>query len=377
MLLLDYWPLARIKAPIRDKKRFAREVWALCGEKTAFFALVIASSVLTYLVQSAGGAMGTGPGIPPIQRLANAAVSYIAYIGKTVWPFGLAAFYPHPLDTLPLWKPVVAVLFLLAVSFVVVWKAPERRYLATGWFLYLGTLVPVIGFVQVGAQAMADRYAYVPIIGLLVLFVWGTEDFAHRVALRRSVLSVVWTVVLVMLMVRSWNELPHWRNSVALWEHAAAVTENNYIAHNNLGNEYAHQGKPDLALSEFKKALLIEPGFASAYANIGAIQLGQGQLADARKSLETAVHLEPENANAQLNLGIVCMRMNDFGAAMDHARAALELLPYDPQAHTLVGVLFDLLGKKDDAVRELRRALELDPGYERARVNLDRIMRAP
>jgi tetratricopeptide (TPR) repeat protein len=272
---------------------------------------------------------------------------------------------------------VAAVLFLLAVSFVIVSKAPEHRYLATGWFLYLGTLVPVIGFVQVGAQAMADRYAYVPIIGLLVMFAWGTQDLARRLALRHSVLWVAWTVLVGLLMARSWNELPHWRNSVTLWEHAAAVTDNNYIAHNNLGNEYAHQGKPDLALAEFKKALLIEPGFASAYANIGAIQLGQGLLADARKSLETAVHLEPENANAQLNLGIVCMRMNDFGAAMDHARAALELLPYDPQAHTLAGVLFDLLGKKDDAVRELRHALELDPAYERARVNLDRIMRTP
>jgi tetratricopeptide (TPR) repeat protein len=374
MLLFDYWPLGRIKSPLRPLRPFLMDARKLVVEKVPFFLLATASSVTTYVVQAQGGAMGSVESIPPLYRIGNALVSYCNYVIMTIWPFGLAALYPHPFEALPLWKALAAAIALTATTWGVIAYAGKARYLVTGWFIFLGTLVPVIGVVQVGSQAMADRYAYVPIIGLFIVVVWGFAEIRSRAKFSRNPERAVGCIVIALLMLRTWDQLPHWRNGIALWQHTIAVTHDNYIAHNNLGSALRLAKQPDRALAEFKESLRIRPSHPGALVNVGLVLLDQGKPTDAAKAFEKAIAANPRHGPANLNLAVAYFQMRDPHKALGQAQLALQVLPDDPKVYNLLGILSDILGRPDEAVNYLRKALEINPNYANAKSNLDRVL---
>ncbi len=377
MLLLDYWPLDRIKAPVLPLAPFVKDLRPLALEKVPFFLLVLASSITTYRIQSSGGAMGGVEFIPIVFRLGNAVVSYCNYVVVTFWPFGLAALYPHPLNALPVWKVLAAVIAMSTVTAAVLRFGRKERYLVTGWFFFLGTLVPVIGIVQVGSQAMADRYAYVPLLGLFIIAAWGVADIAARKKLPNRPIGAATAVVLVLLALRTGNQLPHWRNGITLWEHAVTVTENNYIAHNNLGSALLH-GKgpePERALLEFQESLKIRPTHPGALVNVGRMVLDQGKPADAAKWFEMALSVSPRHAPASYNLGVAYLQMRNVDKAFQQARLTQQITPEDPKVYNLLAIVSIEAKKTDDAVNYLETALRINPNYANAKSNLDRLLR--
>jgi Flp pilus assembly protein TadD len=323
-----------------------------------------------------------------IQRVGNALVSYCNYAIMTIWPFGNAAFYPHPFNMLPVWKALLCLAVLTIISVLVVRFGKTKRYLVTGWFYYLGTLVPVIGIVQVGSQAMADRYAYVPILGLFIIGAWGALDFAARMKVAPRVLAVVAGLIIVLLTARSWDQLPHWRNSITLWERAIAVTKDNYVARNNLGSAYLSLSQfttsagdrargtkqRDRALVEFTESLRIRPTHPGALVNMGRVFLDSGKAAEAAQFFEKAVSLEPRRVSANLNLAVAYFQMQQIEKALTQAKLTLQIAPEDPKVYNLLGVLSKVSGRPDEAVKYLQTALRIDPNYTNAKTNLDRVL---
>ncbi|MCC6152859.1 MAG: tetratricopeptide repeat protein [Candidatus Hydrogenedentes bacterium] len=374
MLLFDYWPLNRIKTPLFPVSALLRDMKPLIKEKVPFFGLIVALSAITYFVQQRGGAVGSIEAIPMIQRIGNALVSYCNYAIMTIWPFGNAAFYPHPFDTLPVWKALLCLAVLLAISMIVIRAGGSKRYLVTGWFYFLGTMVPVIGIVQVGSQAMADRYAYVPILGLFIIAVWGALEVAGRLKVAPRALAVTAGIVVILLAARSWNQLPHWRNSITLWERAVAVTKDNYVARNNLGSAYLRTNQHDRALLEFTESLRIRPTHPGALVNMGRIFLDNGKAAEAAQFFEKAVSLEPRRVAANLNLAIAYFQMKQIDKALQQAKLTQQIAPEDPKVYNLLGILSNLSGRPDEAVKYLQTALQIDPNYANAKTNLQRVL---
>ncbi|NIQ87873.1 MAG: hypothetical protein GWN93_01765, partial [Deltaproteobacteria bacterium] len=257
LLLLDYWPLKRIELgqsasglpaanqPSTIAEKPGAQAFRLLLEKTPLFVLTAASSVVTFVVQKSEGAVGALEVYPLKIRVANALVSYVSYIIKMIWPQNLAVFYPHPGQSLPMWQAVAAGILLVLISIAVIRAGRRQPYLPVGWLWYLGTLVPVIGLVQVGAQAMADRYTYVPLIGLFIMAAWGVPELMKKWHHRRVALVVSAALVLFALMTCARLQLRHWKNSIALLSHAHAVTAKSYLVHNNLGSALNELGKYD------------------------------------------------------------------------------------------------------------------------------------
>jgi len=310
LLLVDYWPLGRLQlgqscndGNLRIKKSSAfRVVW----EKIPFFVLAAMSGVLTLLAQQKAGALRTLDIIPLKIRTANALVSYISYIGKMIWPHNLAVFYPHP-GIVPMWQAVGAGLSLICLCVLsVMFVRAGRRFphLAVGWLWYLGTLVPVIGLVQVGSQAMADRYTYVPLIGLFIMISWGFYDLVRGWKNRRMVLAISTGVVLLALMACTWSQVRLWKNSTLLFKHALNVTDNNYKARNLLGIASERQGRLKEALRHYSEALRIKPEYADAHNNQGVALARQGRLKEAISHFSEALRIKPDYVDAHNNLGV-------------------------------------------------------------------------
>src|SRR5208337_2863222 len=233
LLLLDFWPLRRFEQKTSDKYQRAL-IRSLLIEKIPLFALAALSSIATFIAQKKGGAVVSLEGIAPGVRIANAFVSYIIYIGKTIWPDNLAVFYPHP-GLWPFWQVLGAVLSLIAVTAIVIRWAKRFPYLAMGWLWFAGTLVPVIGIVQVGRQAMADRYTYVPLIGLFIMASWGIPELLKQWRYRKEALAASSALIVICLSIFTWTQVGYWRNSMALYDHALQVTSHNDVAHTNRG----------------------------------------------------------------------------------------------------------------------------------------------
>lgn len=318
LLLLDLWPLRRR---------------LLLREKIPFFALAAASSVITYLAQAGSGAVGTLP-VPIALRVQNALISYSIYIAKTFWPVNLAVFYPYSLN-IPAWEALCAAAAILGISALTFLLLRTRPYLAVGWFWYLGTLVPVIGLVQVGAQARADRYTYLPMVGLSIMLVWGlSEVLKSKVATATGVLACLACAVLCEQQVR------YWRNSETLFRHALDVTSGNYLAHHNLGVALAGDGRFPEAIAQYQAALQIEP----------------------------------DAANVQTDYGNALAKSGRMPEAIAHYRAALETLPDAPITHNdLANALAAIPGSMPEAIAEYQTALRLKPDYEEARNNLAQV----
>ena len=330
LLLLDYWPLRRVTSGECREKVQVRRFLLLIREKLPFFVLSAGASVVTYAVQRAEGATRFSNDLPMTARAANALVSYLRYLGKTFWPVDLSVFYPHPFHW-PAGIVVCAGLLILAVSAWVIWMN-KREYLPVGWFWFLGTLVPVIGLVQVGDQAMADRYMYIPSIGLFVAIVWGVRDFVggNRAVLVAAKVAAVAAVGILAVVTHRLTQA--WQSSETLFEHALAVDQNNAAAHNFLGSALLRSGKLKEAREHFAQALRIRPDFPYAQINYATVLAADGEIEHGIKELSALLMKHPNDEEAHCSLGLIMQQKGDIAGAIEQYQEALRLKPNDPEA---------------------------------------------
>ena len=428
LLLLDYWPLGRIRSETShverprpgvggralanqsSRKATVRQavVISLVAEKIPLFALSALSCAATLLAQVYS--TEAIEQLPFMWRLNTAAVSYVAYIWQMLWPTRLAAFYPHPNDQLPFWQVLLAIAFLISVSLSAILWRKERPYIFTGWFWYVGMLVPVIGIVQAGEQARADRYTYLPQIGLYMLIAWGITDLmalimTSKFGSRRAATGLgpikrgsrrvgtdgaqfrgykpfciaIAAAVIIMLSWRAFVQTSYWRNSETLWTHALAVTSNNDAAHNNLGYLLLQRSELDSAISHFETAMKIRSRTAAAHYNLGGALI-ENNLANAlaRKGLldeaighyEKAVKLRPDYGDPYFNLGSVLFQQGRTDDAIAQWQKALATQPNDAGFHTALGNAFLKKGLQKDAIAEYEHAARISPQDPMARNNL-------
>lgn len=361
LILLDYWPLRR-GLPFRS----------LVIEKLPLFAVVIASSIVTFIVQRQGGAMSTLDVMPISLRIGNALVSYVSYLWMTVWPANLAVFYPFPTRIAPA-AIAAATLLLVALSVVALRVARTRPYVLAGWLWYLGTLVPVIGVVQVGTQALADRYTYIPLIGIGIAVAWWAADAPARF---RQPLAAAAVVVVLALTVTTRAQVAHWQNSLTLWQHTVDVTTGNYRARNSLGAQLGNQGRPADAIVHFSEALRLAPDRGEAFHihhNLGRALADLGRFDEAIPHYREALRLKPDYPEAHNNLGLALGRTGHPEEALAEFRLALEDRPgFAPALANLAGAHNDLgfalfsRGLTTDALREYTEALRLQPDFATA-----------
>jgi tetratricopeptide (TPR) repeat protein len=359
LLLWDIWPLRRLTS---------RTVW----EKIPFFVLSAAAAIATYLVQQHSGAVQALSVRPLGLRVENALVSYVVYIVKMFWPNGLAVFYPYPRD-LPTWPAALAALALIAISVQVLRSFRVHPYLAVGWLWYLGTLVPVIGLVQVGAQARADRYMYVPMIGLIVMLAWGARDVVRHWPRAKPAMAALAAAACLFMAVLTWVQINYWQNSESLFRHALDVTDNNDVAHHNLGNQLAEDpARLPEAISHFQEALRINPDSARTHTDLGsALARIPDRLPEAIAEYEAALRIAPEAAIPHNNLGNTLLKIpGGLPRAISEYQTALRINPEYAEAHNNLGVALSEAGRLPEAISEYEAALRINPRYTEAHNNL-------
>jgi len=328
LLLLDYWPLERTTFGVNSPRQLGVPTSVLLKEKIPLFALALLTSLGTFGAQRQVGAVESLAALPLWLRLANALVSYVAYIGDLLWPTRLAALYPYPKSVVPV-ALIAALAVLAAVTVLVVLLRRQRPYLLVGWLWYLGTLLPVIGLIQVGPQARADRFTYVPHIGLLLMLVWGVADLLHRLPKRHIVLTPLAVATLVTCIGVSMHQVGYWRSSADLWEHTLAVTRDNSVAHYNYGVLLPTIGRADEGVRHLREAIRLEPRLASAHTRLALALNRRGDQAGATAELAEVVRLTPESAEAHANLGISLAREGKTADAIAEFSQAVLLNPKD------------------------------------------------
>jgi tetratricopeptide (TPR) repeat protein len=355
-LLLDLWPLRRFSAKsIR--------------EKLPLFGISLVAAIATYLVQQQGGSIATFDQVPVALRVANALVSYIAYLFQFVWPASLAVFYPYPAGISP-WKPIGAALLLAGITAFTLRSFGRRRYLAVGWFWYLGTLLPVLGLIQAGLQSRADRYTYVPLIGISIMLAWGLADLCVRwPRVKPAVAALGVCACLAWSYVTALN-LGNWRDSVSLFRHAIQITSDNYIAYNNLGVALRQRGETAEALADFQVAVRIRPHDAEAQNNLGEALLAEGRMDEASPHILEALRGEPHSSEAHVNWATILNKRGQHDEAAAEYRAALQLDPDNAQAHCGLAVALMDLNRYQEAIPELEEAIGIKPDYADAYYNL-------
>lgn len=432
LLLLDYWPLgrcsngpeARLNDPRRHRSQNAPQGPGHSGwlkltiEKLPLFALSALLSAVTVVAQL--HSTGVTTQLPFAWRLSNASVSYVTYIWQMFWPTRLAAFYPHPNDQLPFWQIVLAIVILAAITVAAIRWRKERPYIFTGWFWYIGMLVPVIGLVQAGEQAHADRYTYLPQIGLYVLIAWGLTDLVEAITTRnlssrrvatglrtatlkslgtsahgssafagprrgkpgrgcRLLCAVIAAAIIISLSWRASVQASYWKDSERLWNHTLAVTGDNDVAHNNLGNLCLQRGDLDGALSHFEMALNIRARTAAAYYNFGgaliensvaAILAKKGQINEAIPHYDKAINMRPAYGDPYLNFGNVLFQQGQIGEALAQWEKALGTEPHDATFHAMLGDAFLRAGSQKIAIAEYDRAIRISARDALGRNNL-------
>jgi TolA-binding protein len=284
-------------------------------------------------------------------RIANALVSYVGYIAKMIWPVNLAVLYPHP-HMLPWWQASGACLLLISISIMVIKAVKQQPCFAVGWLWYIGTLVPVIGLVQVGSQAMADRYTYVPLIGIFMIISWGVPDFAARWRYKKIGFATAGAVILSILTAMTGQQIKYWKNSNTLFEHALDVTDNNYLAHNNLGRALEEQGRTDDAISHYTEALQINPDYETAHYNLGLALAGQGSIDEAVIHYTEALQINPDSVETHNNLGIILFRKRKIEEAIAHFQEALRI---NPDSARVLNNLKKVMAVKRNVMRPARQ----------------------
>jgi tetratricopeptide (TPR) repeat protein len=339
LLLLDVWPLGRLRP---DAPGAARTLGRLALEKLPLLLLAAGTALLTTIAQQRGAAVAKLPAFPLADRVANALTAYGAYLRLTFWPSGLSAF--HVYERVPLfgWKTAAAALALVALTAVALRRWRRSPWLATGWLWFLGTLVPVIGLVHTGDQAYAERYTYVPVIGLFVALSWGAAALQARRGIPRELLAAPALGAIAALSVAAFVQTGYWRDDLTLFGRAIALNPRNWVAHNNLGVALAKRGRSDEAFEQFSLAVAARPTYADARYNLALELYDRQRLDEAAAQYREVIRLRPDNQGAHVNLGAILFRQGDLDGAIARYREALRLRPGDP------GGL--------DALRELRSA---------------------
>jgi len=366
LLLLDYWPLGRLSkdsTPVR-----------LILEKGPLVCLSAASVVAASTAHVKCGGLGMMEQLPTGVRVANAAYSYVVYLVKTVWPSKLAVFYPHPFDTIPGWQVAGSAVLLICLTVLTLRAARTRPYLAVGWLWYLGTLLPMSGLVQTGMHGRADRFTYIPLIGVFVMLAWGIAECCER---RREIgartLAVPAVAVIIACAIGTWHQTGYWKDGVALFTRAVAVTERNALAEANLGIAYANQKKYRQAIEHSEAAIRIQPDMR-AYNNIGVALEGLGRHDEAVSYYEKALQLSPNYAPSHHNLGHALFRQRRYDDAVKHFRQAIVRAPNNADSHYYLALSLVNLGEADEAERHYREVLAIDDRYYRAHYNLGVIL---
>jgi tetratricopeptide (TPR) repeat protein len=409
LLLLDYWPLERLdqkksarqtrteasrrgagsgeREPLSAKKRKGKSdkmrsgqgmvkeeepsdhkyQWALVRpllrEKIPLFALAALSCIVTYVVQQKGGAVASIGAFSPGVRIANAFVSYIVYIGKTIWPVNLAVYYPHP-GLRPIWQALGAVLLLIAVTISVIRTAKRLPYLTMGWLWFTGTLVPVIGIVQVGGQAMAERYTYIPLIGLFVMATWGITDLLKKWQPthppRKETLFASSSLVLLSLLIVTRAQVGYWRNDIALYDHSLKVAGPSDVIHCSRGIAYGKLGNYAQAISDFDRAIEINPKYADAYNGRGVAYGERGNYRQAISDFDRTIEIDPEYADAYNNRGATYGKLGAQRQAISDYDRAIEVNPKRAEIYYNRGIAYVKLGYDSKAIEDMKTAARFD-----------------
>lgn len=372
LLLFDFWPLQRLgpggDGHLFDPRRLRRALL----DKLPMLPLIAAVAVVTYVVQRDTGAMSTLEHVPLGARIENALVSYLAYVKDASWPSDLAVFYPRPETSLPVWQWGGAACVLVATTLGALIAAPHRPWLTVGWLWWVGTLVPMIGLVQVGLQARADRYTYIPLIGLSIAVTWEAWAWLERSQATRRLGVVLAVGVLAALAVATSRQLPHWHDTVALFERARAATDDNYLALNMLGVRRLQEGDAPGALALLSEAVRIQPRWGEARGNLADVQLALGRRDDAMRGYEAAVALNPDHVGLRERFGKALVEVGRSDEALRQYAAALQRDDGSEAArlHALSGAAWAMQGRTDQAIQAYERALALDPAFSVARTNL-------
>jgi protein O-mannosyl-transferase len=369
LLLWDYWPLGRVRGSKGSSGNSLKSYsWGRLGlEKIPLLALSAASAAITMHAQQSGGAVRSSVQFPLGVRLGNAICAYALYLWKAIWPARLSPMYPHPGDSLPAWRVFLSALILIAIT-AAVYRLRERRYLLVGWLWFLGMLVPVIGLVQVGDAAMADRYAYIPLIGIFVMIAFGFADLAAAKNVGIAGQAAPAAIALILLGVMTHRQISFWQSNESLWAHALTVTENNFVAEDNLGGALAMEGKADEAFPHFEAAARINPKDPMSRSNIGTYLQTHGRVADAIAEYEAAIALTSDPglvAQAYANLGAAQRALDRDDASQESFNKSLQLNPNQANAWFGMGLLAQKQGKTNDAIFDLSRSVELQPTGER------------
>lgn len=364
LLLLDYWPLERVsEANETTAPKATRLSWgALVAEKIPLMILSVATSLVTLVAQKAAGATRSTAQFSLSVRLQNAVVAYATYVAKIVWPSHLTPVYPHPGASLSAWQVGTSAAFLLAVTGLALLGG--RKYLLVGWLWFLGTLFPTIGLIQVGDQALADRFAYIPEIGIFVIIIWGLSEIldAKKVALAWRAVPLV--VVFLALAATTHRQIGYWRSSHDLWSHALQVTQNNFIAEDNLGGALILEGKEEEAFPHFEAAAQINPDDPMSRSNLGTYYQTHNQMREAVSQYEAAVKLTSDPdllALTYANLGAAYRSLGEDGQAQKNFEQSLRLNPNQFNAWLGLGLLAQKQGKFDEAISDLSRSVEVKP----------------
>jgi len=348
LLLLDFWPAGRL---------CRQSLPRLLLEKLPLLVLSAASCRITWIAQQTGI---PNPTIPLELKLASAVTAYATYLADMVWPSRLAVLYPFD-HAIPLWKPAVSTLVLAVITAAVLQRSRTSPYLPLGWFWYLGTLVPVIGLVTVGYQSSADRYTYLPLTGIFIIIVWGVADLVSRLKTGKAVVALAAALVIAGLAVTCRWQLGFWNDSISLFKRAVSVTENNFVAWNNLGAAFQTAGRPADAIGAYLKSLEINPAQAPPHNNIGLILASQGRLDEAIRHYATALSLAPGFREAGCNLGIALLRMGRLEEAVRRFAAVVRLNPETPLERFTAGLRLIRQGRYAEATALFDEAVRQDP----------------
>jgi tetratricopeptide (TPR) repeat protein len=370
LLLLDYWPLDRLREPGPGAWPAADKLRAALVEKLPMLALVAAASAVTFVVQSGSGGVSALDALPLGLRIENALVSYAVYVWKAVWPSGLAAFYPHPLTSIADWRVAAASAFLVGATLAAARAAPARPYAIVGWLWYLGALVPVIGLVQVGMQARADRYMYLPLIGLSIVVAWGAFDLAERWRIPRAAIGAMAATALAALAVTAWYQVETWRSTEALYRHALSVTDRNYIAHKGLGYALTLQKRFDEAASHFAEAARLAPDWPEPRLGLADIAAARGRLEEALRGYREELRIDPYSIEAAVRYGLALGMAGRYAEARPYLLRALAVHPGKVELHLAMAIFEAALGRPRESVRYGREVLRLSPNNVEGANNL-------
>ncbi len=409
LLLLDYWPLQRFQETTPDhkmqpevskqvtsdkqKKKFKSKqtvkeilevkkpadleykwslIYPLLWEKVPLFILSIFSSIITLVAPQIAGAVSYFE-VPPLGVcIGNAFISYIAYIGKMIWPNNLAVFYPYPKFLIP-WQVLGSVFLLIAITLVVIRRVKRSPYLAMGWLWYIGTLVPVIGIVQAGAQAMADRYTYIPLIGLFIVVAWGVPDLLKKWNYRKEILLTISILIVLCLSIKTWTQIGCWQNNFTLYDHTLKVTDNNWLAYTNRGFAYNGLGNYRQAIEDLNRAIEIKPNYAEAYTNRGNAYGGLDNYRQAIEDYGEAIRLKVDSDRIYYDRGTLYAKHGQYQLAIEDLNRAIVLNPYYIKAYNNRGIVYTQMDIYQKALEDFNEAIRLKSDYADAYNNRARV----